>query len=143
MSDLRAPSKDFSRTGTAELPPGTRRVFIHDLILPAKIGAFTHEHGAHQRVRINLDLVVAEDARPHADDLRNVVDYDDIAAGIRAIVDAGHVNLVETLAERIAGMCLADTRIRRARVRVEKLDVYSDVGSVGVEIERANPLSPT
>ena len=55
---------------------------------------------------------------------------------VRAVVAAGHVQLVETLAERIAETCLADERVMAARVKVEKLDVFADAASVGVEIER-------
>ncbi|HJO96838.1 MAG TPA: dihydroneopterin aldolase, partial [Rhodospirillales bacterium] len=54
------------------------------------------------------------------------------------IVGQGHVNLVETLAEKIAAACLKDKSIRSLRVRVEKLDVFADAASVGVEIERVN-----
>ena len=43
---------------------------------------------------------------------------------------------METLAERIATLCLREARIERVRVRVEKLDVYPEAASVGVEIER-------
>jgi dihydroneopterin aldolase len=117
--------------------PGLRRVLVRDLVLACEIGVFRHERGARQRVRINLDLSVLED-RAIEDDLGNVVCYDEIVAGIRGLASGGHVNLVETLAERIAGMCLADARVRLARVRVEKLDVYEDVAAVGVEIERLN-----
>jgi dihydroneopterin aldolase len=119
---------------------GFRRVLVRDLVIGCEIGAFRHERGARQRVRINLDLAVREEAVPVADDLRNVVCYDEIVSGIRRLAEGGHVNLVETLAERIAEMCLADARIRRALVRVEKLDVYADVASVGIEIERINRL---
>ena len=52
------------------------------------------------------------------------------------MVAAGHVQLVETLAERLAEACLADDRILIARVRVEKLDVFADATSAGVEVER-------
>jgi dihydroneopterin aldolase len=72
------------------------------------------------------------------DDLARVVDYEAIVNRVRAVVAAGHVNLVETLAERIAETCLADPRIVAARVRVEKLDVFADAASAGVEIERRN-----
>jgi dihydroneopterin aldolase len=65
-----------------------------------------------------------------------VVDYEKLAKGIRQIVASGHVRLVETLAERIAEACLADRRVHLARVRVEKLDVFPDAVSAGVEIER-------
>lgn len=119
---------------------GMRRILVRDLVLDCEIGAFRHERGARQRVRINLDLAAREGEVPVADDLRNVVCYDEIVSGVRRLAEAGHVNLVETLAERIAEMCLADARIRRAVVRVEKLDVYPDVASVGIEIDRINRL---
>ena len=117
----------------------TRHVFVRDLVLDCSIGVHRHERGAHQRVRINLDLSVAEDLLPHGDELDNVVCYERLVDGVRAIAGSGHVNLVETLAEEIAAFCLEDRRVLRARVRVEKLDVYQDAASVGVEIERANP----
>ena len=64
--------------------------------------------------------------------------YEKIADGVRAIVGQGHVKLVETLAENIAGVCLMDKRVHSLRVRVEKLDVFADAASAGVEIERVN-----
>ena len=54
------------------------------------------------------------------------------------MVAAGHVQLVETLAERLCEACLDDPRIRIARVRVEKLDVFADADAAGVEVERRN-----
>jgi len=113
-----------------------RHVFVRDLMLEASIGVYAHERDAHQRIRVNVDLAVRECDVEVADDLRNVVCYEAVVSGIRRIVAEGHVNLVETLAERIATMCLDDFRVRSARVRVEKLDVFPDATSVGVEIER-------
>jgi dihydroneopterin aldolase len=102
-------------------------------------------------VRINVDLA-AEDEGARAltgdgmaalsrspvgrDELTRVVDYEAVANAVRAIVAAGHVRLVETLAERIAEACLADGRVVSARVRVEKLDIFPDAASAGVEVER-------
>jgi 7,8-dihydroneopterin aldolase/epimerase/oxygenase len=122
----------------AALIPDCRRVFIRDLVMLCSIGVHAHEHDAKQRIRLNLDLDVAEDTRPIDDDLRNVVCYDEIISAVRRVVDAGHVRLIETLAERIAGLCLGDPRIRRARIQIEKLDVYADIASVGITIERFN-----
>jgi dihydroneopterin aldolase len=137
----------------ADASRGLRHVFLRDLVLPASIGVHAHEHAAAQRVRINVDLGVEDDgaralSRPSVgrpgggqprvgrEDLRRVVDYEAVADAVRAIVAAGHVMLVETLAERIAESCLADPRVHLARVRVEKLDVFVDAASAGVEIER-------
>lgn len=143
MRDSGFPDIDFAddlvRPGASV--PGLRRILVRDLVLACEIGAFHHERGRRQRVRINLDLAVREEREPIRDDLRNVVCYDEILAAIRRLAEGGHVNLVETLAERIAAICLADARVRVARVRVEKLDVYPDAESVGVEIERHNVLS--
>jgi 7,8-dihydroneopterin aldolase/epimerase/oxygenase len=55
---------------------------------------------------------------------------------VRAIVGSGHTRLVETMAERIAEACLADGRVQVARIRVEKLDIFADAVSAGVEVER-------
>lgn len=111
------------------------RLFIRDLVLPVRIGVHQHERIANQRVRINLELEVT--APPTIDDdLENVVCYGEIMTGIRHVVGAGHVNLAETLAERIAAMCLADRRVLAAKVRIEKLDVFPEASSVGIEIER-------
>lgn len=129
----------------ADASRATRRMFIRDLILEARIGVYTHEQGRTQRIRINLDLAVEEEgasnlSRPAvgADDLSRVVDYDRLVKVVRGIVASGHVQLVETLAERVAEACLVDARVRLARVCVEKLDVYQDAASAGVEIERRN-----
>ena len=120
-----------------------RHVFIRDMLLMASIGVHPHELAAPQRIRINIDLAVEDDgARPQSrgpvgrDVLSRVVDYETLADKIRAIVASGHVRLVETLAERIAESCLTDHRVHLVRIRLEKLDVFADAASAGVEIER-------
>ncbi len=123
----------------ADAANAIRHVFIRDLMLTCLIGVYKQEQKQPQRIRINLDLAVCEGTGPQGDKLSEVVCYEDVAAGVRSLVGEGHVNLVETLAERIADMCLKDDKVRVARVRVEKLDVFKDTASVGVEIERFNP----
>jgi len=113
-----------------------RHVFIRDLTLTTLIGVHKHERKQPQRIRINLDLAVLEEAGALTDNLADVVCYEEVADGIRNLVADGHVSLVETLAEQIAALCLSDRRVRTARVRVEKLDVFPDATSAGVEIER-------
>lgn len=133
------------KDGFARLTEGAalRRMFIRDLVVKAAIGVYAHEHGRTQRIRINLDLLIDDEppsliSRPAVgrDDLARVVDYETIVNATRACVATGHVQLVETLAERLAEICLADQRVALTRVRVEKLDVFPDAASAGVEIER-------
>ncbi len=119
----------------ADAAKAIRHVFIRNLEVLAHIGIHGHEQGKLQPVRINVDLAV-EDRAKLEDKLEMVVDYEAITRKIRAIVDSGHINLAETFAERIAQACFEDTRVKTARVRVEKLHALPGAESAGVEIER-------
>ena len=112
-------------------------VFVRNLELLARIGVHGHEHGKPQPVRINVWLTCETCAA--GDKLETVIDYEAVADNIRSIVAAGHINLAETLAERIAQSCLEDKRVEKARVRVEKLHALPGTEAAGVEIERDAP----
>ena len=120
----------------AESQPGVYRVFIRDLVLSCSIGVYDYEKLAPQRVRLNVDVTAREPGAALDDDIAKVVSYDDLVKGIRAIAAEGHINLVETFAERVAALCLADPRVVTVRVRIEKPDVIVEAAGVGVEIER-------
>ena len=109
-------------------------VFIRNLEVLARIGVHGHEHGKPQPVRVNVWLTCRTSAE--SDKLDSVVDYEAVADTIRAIVATGHINLAESLAERIASSCLEDKRVEKARIRVEKLHALQGTESAGVEIER-------
>jgi dihydroneopterin aldolase len=119
----------------------TYRILVKDLVLLCSIGAYPEERLHRQRVRFNVDLHALWPSGAFDDDLSKVVNYKDITNGIRALVEEGHINLVETLAERIADMCLADRRVVDARVSVEKLDVEPAADGIGVEIERHRSIA--
>jgi dihydroneopterin aldolase len=110
------------------------RVFVHDLVLDAEIGVYTHEKGVTQRVRFSVDVDLIPAIHALDDDIGRAFDYDTIIKGIKAIVARGHINLVETLAEEVALHCLAHPRAARVTVKIEKLD--KEPGAVGVEIVR-------
>jgi dihydroneopterin aldolase len=114
-----------------------RHVFVRDLVVEARIGIYRHEKKAAQRIRINLDLSVVDDYLADADNVDHVVCYEEVVVETREIIAAGHINLVETLAERVAEQILVMPKVLSVRVRIEKLDVLPDVGSVGIEIERS------
>ncbi|OFX08709.1 MAG: dihydroneopterin aldolase [Alphaproteobacteria bacterium RIFOXYD12_FULL_60_8] len=124
----------------ADARRGVRHVFVRDLVVACRIGVHDHEKQGPQRVRLNLDLAVWDKDVSQSDDIAHVVCYEDIVTKARALVSGEHVHLVETLAERIAQACLENTQVRSVRVRVEKLDVFADAASVGVEIERFSGL---
>ncbi len=132
MTD-RATNRPFA---FADALRGTRHVFVKALKLTATVGVHEHEKRAPQRLIVSVDLTVKEDPTGHGDQLEKVVCYSDVVERIQAICKSGHVNLIETLAERIAESCLADQRVLAVRVRLQKPDAIADCASVGIEIER-------
>lgn len=111
-----------------------RHVFIHAMKLKASIGIFDHEKARKQMIIIDVDLTV--DDVPHEDDIENVVNYKLIVEDIEAYVEAGHVLLVESMADKIAEICLKDKLVKRALVKIEKPEAFIHVGAVGVSVER-------
>ncbi|MBL4837881.1 MAG: dihydroneopterin aldolase [Kordiimonadaceae bacterium] len=120
----------------ADATRSVRHIFVRDYVVDAEIGVWEHEKDTHQKIRINVDLSVQENTQHHDDQLSNVVCYNDIVTNIQAILAKGHINLVETLAEKIADMALTDNQVIGTRVKVEKLEAVEGAASVGVEIER-------
>ena len=134
------PRPPAAREGLAVPLPLTRdgrHVLIQDLEILTMIGVHDAEKRAPQRVLVSIDLAVREEGPGDTDRLEDVLDYGDVVRRIERIVLAGHINLVETLAERIARDCLGDERVETVRVRIEKPDVIANARSVGVEILRA------
>lgn len=110
-------------------------LFIEDLTLDMSIGVHDREKTALQKVMVSLTARTSLPA-PGQDELGGVVSYSDIVRGIRGLAGQGHINLVETFAERIAALCLDDPRIHSVTVRVTKPEAYTDARGVGVILHR-------
>ncbi len=120
---------------------GIAHVFVRDLRVEATVGVHEHEKAGPQPLRVSIDLTVSELPGATRDELEKVVCYEVIVRKVQEICSEGHVNLIETLAERIAASCLADARVQAVRVRVEKPNAFEECASVGIEIERLQPLT--
>jgi dihydroneopterin aldolase len=127
-----------SSSGSATDAPFDR-VFVHDLVLDAEIGVYSHEKGVTQRARFSVDIEVEPAGEAIEDQIDRVLDYDTIIATIKGILAEGHINLVETLADEIATRCLEHPRAASVKVKIEKLD--KEPGAVGVEIVRRRTRS--
>ncbi|HIC81690.1 MAG TPA: dihydroneopterin aldolase [Kiloniellaceae bacterium] len=112
-----------------------QRVVIRDLTVSCSIGVSDEERTRRQRLRLNLELLV-EPQPPQHDNINEVLDYGVLAEAIRKRSMAGGVRLLETLAEDLAGICFGFAQVLEARIRIEKLDRYADIGGIGIEIER-------
>ena len=112
------------------------KILIKDLILKCIIGVNDSERKEKQNVVINITLWSDFTKAIKTDDIGKTVDYKKINKSIIELVEKSKFFLVETLADRIAQLCLQNERVRKVKVKVEKLGALRFARSVGVEILR-------
>lgn len=97
-------------------------IFVNDFIVDCNVGVYAEEQGVTQKVRFTVEARLDTSIFSVDDEMVEVPSYADIIDAIVALARGGHINLVETFAERIAAGCLADQRITAVRVKLEKLE---------------------
>jgi len=122
--------------GQTGLSSNSRRVIVDGFELAGSVGIYEHERRARQPLVVSLGLTIIDNYDGHSDNIEDVYDYDIAINAIRNSVESGHINLLETLAERIAAICLSDPRVLAIDVRIEKPTVLTACRSVGIEIHR-------
>lgn len=123
------------RAETMAGPEPRDRISLRDHIVEVEIGAFQAERDVTQRVCFNVVVEVAPLTGVVDDDVDRILSYDRVTEAIAAELAAERLNLLETLAERVADRILIEPQAMRVFVRIEKLD--RGPGALGVEIVRA------
>jgi dihydroneopterin aldolase len=117
------------------------RISVRDLMKNVEIGAFETERDTKQRIRFNVVLEVANSQAANSDDVDQVLSYDTITDAIEEQLNVERLNLLETLAERIADSILSHMRAVRVFIRIEKMDRIP--GTLSVDIVRSkNRIEP-
>ncbi len=122
------------------------RISVRDHIVAVEIGAFQAERGTTQRICFNVVVEVRPLSQSIDDDVDRILSYDKVTEAIMGELAEERLNLLETLAERIAERILTEPQAVRTFVRIEKLD--RGPGALGVEIVRSvtdlatKPVSP-
>ena len=107
-------------------------------------GVFDFERRQGQTFVIDLTLGIDTAPAAASDDLRDTVDYGSLVASVQAAVETDPVDLIETLAQRIAGVCLLDDRVQWVRVTVHKPDapIEATFADVALTITRRREGRP-
>ncbi len=137
-----AQARALAEEAAPEIAATAQRILLFDLTLPCRIGVTEEERAQRQRLRFNIQLEIRAEP-PREDKITEVVDYGPLVTRIRKVCAEAEFRLLESLAGRIAAACFFDDRIASARVRIEKLDRYPDVGGVGCEFEYCRAPSRT
>ena len=116
---------------TADAP--CDRISVRDHIVEVEIGAFQSERGTTQRIRFNI-VVEVKSSSEVCDDVDKILSYDRVTEAIEGGLSEERLNLLETLAERVADRILMEPQALRVFVRIEKID--RGPGNLGIEIVR-------
>jgi len=112
------------------------RILINDLLVRGSVGVNDWERTNRQDILVNIELTADLAPAGVSDDVEDSVNYRTIAKDVIEQVEGSSRFTVEALAADIAALCLRNSRVQSARVRVDKPGAVRFARSVGVEIER-------
>ena len=118
----------------------TYKILINELTLDAFIGIHDFEKKKKQKISISLSLDVDDNISGIEHKIENFVSYEHIVADIKSLLKNGHIDLLETLGEKIVDLCFKDERVMTIKIKLEKLEVFKETSSVGLEIFRKKKL---
>ena len=113
-----------------------RKILVKDLIIKILVGIHNFEKKKKQRVRFNIEIIIDPNLAPDESNLNSIVNYEDIIKSIKKVTNKRHYPLLETLGEDIFFRLFKDTKIKKIKLRIEKLDIIKNTSSVGIEIEK-------
>ena len=114
-----------------------RKVFVRDLVLKISVGIHAFEKKKKQRVRFNIGILLDPNVFPNNKDLDSIVNYETVIKNINNITRKKHYPLLETLAEEIFLKLFREKKIKKIKLKIEKLDIIKNTSSVGIEIEKS------
>ncbi len=116
--------------------PELDQVMIKDLSVQGIIGINPDERVTKQEILVNATLWMDTKPASQSDDIHDAVNYRTITKQMIAHIEQEQPMLVERLAEELAQICLADTRVKRVDISVEKPGALRHARSVGIKITR-------
>ena len=114
------------------------KVYIEGLSIQTTIGFFEWEKEIKQTLVIDVAMGWDTAQAAKNDELAKTLDYADISIKIAEFANNNPVDLIETLAERLAAFLMASYQIPWLRLKVAKPNAVHNATTVGVEIERGS-----
>ena len=114
-----------------------RKVIIKNLVLNIFIGIHNFEKKKKQRVRFNIEVITNPFVKPNNKDLTTILNYEEIINKIKILVKKRHHELLEDLAENIFTIIFQNKLVKKAKIKIEKLEIIKNSESVGVEFSKS------
>ena len=113
-----------------------RKVVIKNLVLNIFIGIHDFEKKKKQKVRFNIEVETNPNTKPSHKDFLTILDYETLVNKIKALVKKQNHELLEELAENIFKIIFQNKLVKKAKVKLEKLQIIRESESVGVDVTK-------
>tara|TARA_Y100000996_G_scaffold402532_1_gene374591 strand:- start:465 stop:851 length:387 start_codon:yes stop_codon:yes gene_type:complete len=109
----------------------TKKIIIKDLILLLSVGIHQFEKLKKQNVRFNLEITTDPNLKP---EIKTIVNYENVINDIKRLTNKTHFELLESLSESIFDEIFKNKKIKKVKLKIEKLDIIKETKSVGIEV---------
>tara|TARA_B100000579_G_scaffold400222_1_gene381711 strand:+ start:311 stop:697 length:387 start_codon:yes stop_codon:yes gene_type:complete len=109
----------------------TKKILIEDLILSISIGIHNFEKLKRQRVKFNMEITTDPNLKT---DIKSIVNYENVIITIKKITEKKHYELLEELSESIFDEVFKNKKIKKIKLKIDKLDIIKETKSVGIEV---------
>ena len=109
----------------------SKKIIVKDLILLLSVGIHQFEKLEKQRVKFNIEITTDPNLKP---DIKTIVNYESVVNDIKRLTKKTHFDLLETLSESVFDEIFKNKKIKKIKLKIEKLDIIKETTSVGIEV---------
>ena len=110
-----------------------KKIIIKDLILLLSVGIHKFEKLKKQNVKFNIEITTDPNLKS---DVKTIVNYESIINDIKKLTEKKHFELLESLSESIFDEMFKNKKIKKVKLKIEKLDIIKETKSVGIEVTK-------
>ena len=108
-----------------------KKIIVKDLILLLSVGIHQFEKLEKQRVKFNIEITTDPNLKP---DIKSIVNYENVVNDIKRLTKKNHFELLEGLSESLFDEMFKNKKIKKIKLKIEKLDIIKETSSVGIEV---------
>ena len=109
----------------------SKKIIVKDLILLLSVGIHQFEKLEKQRVKFNIEITTDSNLKP---DIKSIVNYESVINDIKRLTKKNHFELLEGLSESLFDEMFKNKKIKKIKLKIEKLDIIKETSSVGIEV---------
>ena len=108
-----------------------KKIIVKDLILLLSVGIHLFEKQKKQRVKLNIEITTDPNLKP---DIKSIVNYESVINDVKRLSKKTHFELLESLSESIFDEIFKNKKVKKIKLKIEKLDIIKETTSVGIEV---------